>query len=105
METQVFNNLSGVEGALVGLVVIAFFIVRQFSTRKAVSVWTLIASVALAYLGIQTVGRLDSTAWLLLAVNISLAVALGVARALSLRVCTGPQGDALMRGTSLTLVL
>jgi hypothetical protein len=37
METQVFNNLSGVEGALVGLVVIAFFIVRQFSTRKAVS--------------------------------------------------------------------
>jgi hypothetical protein len=38
-------------------------------------------------------------------VNISLAVALGVARALSFRVCTGPQGDALMRGTSLTLVL
>jgi hypothetical protein len=37
--------------------------------------------------------------------NLSLAICLGVARAMTFGVWTGPGGEALVRGTALTLVL
>ena len=98
-------NLSGPVGALLGLTVIALFVFRQFSTRRVASRWAVGLPLVLAYFGLQSVGQLDSIGWLLLGINVSLGVALGFARAATLRIWTGEQGEALMRGTALTLVL
>ncbi|HYW87830.1 MAG TPA: hypothetical protein VFB50_08675 [Chloroflexota bacterium] len=103
--TQMLNNLSGFQGALIGLALVVFFIVRQFSTRRATSTWMFLVPLALAYFGLQGLGQISSTGWLLLGVNLSLGVGLGLARGMTFRVWAGEQGEALMRGTALTLVL
>ncbi len=100
------TNLSGLETAIIGLAVAALFIVIQFSTRRVASPWIILVPLALVYFGISNgVGQLDSTAWILLGLNLSLGVALGVVRGMSLQVWTNERGDALMRGTRVTLLL
>src|SRR5579871_3578389 len=95
-------NLQGLVGALVALAVVGLFSARQFSTRRVNSLWTIVLPLVLAYLGLQSLGQLDSTGWLLLGVNLSVGLVLGLARGMTLRVWTGQQGEALMRGTRLT---
>jgi hypothetical protein len=104
MLTGFGSNFSGLEGALIGLAVLVFFIVRQFSTRRVLSTWTVIPPLVLAYFGLQGLSQLDSTGWLLLGLSLSLGVALGFVRGNTFRISTGAQGEALMRGTALTLV-
>ena len=99
------SNFSGLEVALIALVVLAFFVVRQFSTRRILNWFNLIAPVALLYFGLQGMDRLDSTGWLILGLGISLGIALGVVRGTSYRVWVDGQGQMLMRGGGLTLVL
>jgi hypothetical protein len=98
-------NLVGIEGLLIGVVAILFFLVRQFSTRRVISLLNVIIPAALLYFGIQGLGQLDSTGWLLLGFSISLAIALGVARGVTFRVWTDERGQQLMRGGALTLVM
>jgi hypothetical protein len=100
-----FTNLSGLEGALIGLAVLVFFIVRQFTTRSVTSRWSVLAPLVLAYFGLQGLGQLDATGWVLLGVNLSLGVGLGFLRGMTFRVWANEYGQALMRGTSLTLML
>jgi hypothetical protein len=102
-----FSNatLGGLEAALIGLAVLAFFIVRQFTTRPVASRWTILAPLVLAYVGLTGLGQLDGTGWLLLALNVSLAAVLGFARGTTFRVWTDAAGRAVMRGTGPTLVL
>jgi hypothetical protein len=99
------SNLSGIEGVLIGLAAIAFFVVRQFGTRRLNSRWTVLAPLALAYFGLQGLNTLDQAGWLLLAVSLSLGVGLGFLRGLSFRVWTDANGEAFMRGGMSTLVL
>jgi hypothetical protein len=96
---------ASLEAALIGLAVIVFFIVRQFTTRPVASRWTVLAPVVLAFFGLQGLGALDATGWLLLGFSMSLGVVLGFARGTTFRVWTNERGRALMRGTALTLVL
>src|SRR5215470_6374716 len=99
------NNLDGLQGALIGLAVLVFFVARQFSTRRIATRWTVLLPVALACIGLPGLTSLSATGWLLLSLNVSLGMALGFARGTSLRVWTDSAGDALMRGTALTAVL
>lgn len=100
------SNLQGLEGALVGLALVVFFIVRQFSTRRVLSLWTVGLPLVLAYFGLQALGSLDTAGWLLLGLNLSLGTALGFVRGATLRVWPDPRtGEALMRGTPLTAAL
>jgi hypothetical protein len=99
------SMFSGTEGVLIGLAVIAFFVVRQFGTRPLNSRWTVLAPLALAYFGRQGVNQLDPTGWLLLAVSVSLGVGLGFVRGMSFQVWTDANDDAYMRGGLWTLVL
>jgi len=105
MASNFANNFSGPEGLLIGAALILFFIIRQFSTRAVLSLWNVAAPAALLYFGLQGLGDLDSTGWLLLGFSISVALALGVARGLTFRIWTGDDGRALMRGGAWTLVL
>ena len=98
-------NLSGIEGLLIGVVAILFFLVRQFSTRRVLSLANVIIPIALLYFGVQDLDRLDSIGWLVLGFSISLAIALGVARGVTFRVWTDERGQQLMRGGTLTLVM
>jgi hypothetical protein len=101
-----FTNLSGLEAALIGLAVALLFIVRQFSTRRVMSPWMVLVPLALALFGISNgFGQLNSTAWMLLGLNLSLGVVLGVMRAMSFRLWTNERGEALIRGTRVTLLL
>jgi hypothetical protein len=99
------TNFSSLEGALIGLAVLVFFVVRQFSTRPVLSLWGIGLPLVLAYLGIQGLLSLDQTGWLLLGVNLSLGAALGFARGTSVRLWVDEHGQALMRGTALTMLL
>jgi hypothetical protein len=69
------------------------------------SLWTVVPPFVLAYFGLQGLSDLDATGWLLLGINVSLGVGLGFVRGTSFRVWTDQAGQALMRGSSLTLVL
>jgi len=100
-----FTDLSGLQGALIGLALLGFFVARQFSARPVASLWTILPPVALAYYGMQGIAQLDSMGWLLLGLNLSLGVALGFVRGMTIRVWTNDLGAALMRGTAVTLVL
>ncbi len=100
-----FTNLSSATGALVGLAVVVFFIVRQFSARPVASWWMLVVPGGLAVFGLQDLSRLDTPGWVLLAVSLSLGVGLGFARGVTIRVWVSAAGPALMRGTGVTLVL
>ncbi len=93
------------ETALIGLAVLAFFIVRQFSTRRVTNHWNFLVPVALGYFGAQGLQQLDSTGWLLLAISTSVGIGLGFLRGMSSRVWISSTGDALVRSTRLTLVL
>jgi hypothetical protein len=99
-----FSNI-GLEGAVIAVAVLVFFIFRQFSTRGVTSLLNVIAPLALLYFGIQGVAQLDSTGWVLMGAGLSLGIALGFARATTFRIWTGPDGRALMRGTVFTLLL
>ena len=106
MATSFANTFSGPQGLLLGAALIVFFIVRQFGTRRVLSLWNVLAPAALLYFGLlQGLGELDSTGWLLLGFSMSLAIAFGVARGLTFRVWTDEGGQAWMRGSVLTLVL
>lgn len=50
---------AGLESALIGLAVLAFFIVRQFSTRSVTSRWAIAAPLVLAFFGLQGLNALD----------------------------------------------
>lgn len=100
-----FDNLAAFEGALVGLAVLAFVVVRQFSTRQVNNLWTFGLPLILAVLGLQGLNQLSATGWLVLGVNASLGLRLGLLRGMSVRVWNDARGVALMRGTSLTLIL
>jgi len=99
------GNLAGLESALIGLVVLVFFIVRQFTTRPVASRWAVLAPLVLASFGLAGLNQLDGMGWLLLALNVGIAALLGFARGTTFRVWTDASGRAVMRGTSLTLVL
>ncbi|MBV9748800.1 MAG: hypothetical protein JO157_08290 [Acetobacteraceae bacterium] len=99
------TNAQGVESAVIGLALLVFFIVRQFSTRRVLSLWQVGVPLVLAALGLQGLGLLNSVGWVLLAVNLSLGVALGVARGVTFKIWSGPDSHPRMRGTRLTLVL
>src|SRR5262245_11307384 len=99
------SNFSGLEGALIALAVLVFFIVRQFSTRRVLNWFNVIAPAALLYFGLQGIDRLDSIGWLVLGLSLSLGIGLGVVRGTSYRVWLDGQGQMLMRGGALTLVL
>ena len=105
MATSLANTFSGPEGLLIGAALIVFFIVRQFSTRRVLSLANLLAPAALLYFGLQGLGDLDSTGWMLLGVGMSLGIAFGVARGMTFRVWTDASGQAVMRGGGLTVVL
>jgi hypothetical protein len=105
MFTAFAANTNSLETALIGLAILVFFIVRQFRTRRIASIFNLLVPIALLYFGAQGLSQLDTVGWLLLGLSLSLAVVFGVARGMTFRVWTGPQGEALMRGTALTLVL
>jgi hypothetical protein len=96
---------AGLEGAVIGIAVLVFFIFRQFSTRRVTSLLNVIAPLALLYFGVQGVGQLDPTGWVLMGSGLSLGIALGFARGTTFRIWTGPDGRPLMRGTAVTLVL
>jgi len=100
-----FTNLSGATGALIGLAVVVFFIVRQFSTRPVASWWMVAVPAALAVFGARDLVLLDTSGWVLLAISSSLGVGLGFARGVTFRVWVAAHGTALMRGTALTLLL
>jgi hypothetical protein len=99
------SNLSGLEAVLIGLAVAVFVIVRQFRARRVMSAATMLPPLALTYFGLANLGQLDTTGLVLLVVNTSLAVALGVARGTTFRIWSGARGEALMQGTRLTLLL
>jgi hypothetical protein len=105
MASSFANSFSGPEGLLIGAALILFFIVRQFSTRRVLSLLNVIAPAALLYFGLQGLGDLDSTSWLLLGISLSLAIVFGAARGMSFRVWTDASGQAVMRGGGLTIVL
>jgi hypothetical protein len=106
MATSFFvNTFAGPQGWLIGGALILFFIVRQFTTRPVLSFLNVVAPAALLYFGLQGLGELDSTGWLLLGVSVSLAITLGAARGVTFHLSTDAQGQALMRGTVLTVVL
>src|SRR5690242_17797270 len=105
MPTTFSNAFNGPEGLLIGAALILFFIARQFSARRVVSVGNVIAPAALLYFGLQGITSLDSSGWLLLGISMSLAVALGAARGVTFRVWTNPNGQAMMQGTPLTVAL
>jgi hypothetical protein len=100
-----FSGLAGLEGALIGLAVLVFFIARQFSARPVASLWTFALPVVLAYFGLQGLGDLDAGGVVVLGLNLAVGVALGFMRGVSIRVWTDHRGEALMRGTALTLAL
>jgi hypothetical protein len=99
------DTFSGPQGLLLGAALIVFFIARQFGTRRVLSLWNVLAPAALLYFGLQGLGDLDSTGWLLLGFSTSLAIAFGVARGLTFHVWTDDKGQAWMRGNALTLAL
>jgi hypothetical protein len=105
LTANALNFNTGLEGAVIAVAVLVFFIFRQFSTRGVTSLLNIIAPLALLYFGIQSVGQLDSIGWALMGAGLSLGIALGFARGTTFRIWTGPDGQALMRGTALTLVL
>ena len=105
MATNFADVFSGPEGLLIGVAVIVFFIVRQLSARRVLSLANVIAPAALLYFGAQGIGSLDASGWVLLGTSLSLAFALGAARGVTFRVWTNPNGDAMMQGTWLTLAL
>ena len=100
-----FTNLSSVLGAIIGLVVVAFVVVRQFSTRPVADRAMVVVPAAMAIFGVQGLGQLDLAGWVLLAVNVSIGIGLGFARAVTFRVWVGEQGAALMQATRLTALL
>ena len=100
-----FTNLSGLQGALIGLALVVFFIVRQFSIRRVISPLTIVLPLALTYFGLQGLGAVDEAGWVFLGVNLSLGVALGFARGATVHIWVDEHRQALMRGTPLTLML
>lgn len=105
MANNFADVFSGPEGLLIGAALIVFFIVRQFSARRVLSLANLIAPAALLYFGAQGISSLDASGWVLLGISMSLAFALGSARGVTFRVWTNPNGDAMMQGTGFTLAL
>jgi len=105
MITALGSNFSGLEGALIGLALLVFFIARQFTTRPVLNWLNLVAPAALLYFGIQGIDRLDSTGWLMLGLGLSLGIGLGAVRGTSYRVWVNGQGQMLMCGGALTLAL
>lgn len=105
MASNLASTFSGPEGLLIGAALILFFIVRQFRTRAVLSLFNLAVPAVLLYFGLQGLGDLDATAWLLLGISVSLAIALGAARGATFHVWTDPNGQAMMRGTRLTVAL
>jgi hypothetical protein len=99
------TNFSGAESALIGLVVAALFIIRQFRTRRVTSLWMWLVPLVLAAIGISGLGQLNSVGWAVLALNLVLGIGLGIVRGNSFRLWTNSDGQALMRATNLTLVL
>ena len=101
------SNFSGVglEGAVIGVAVLVLFIFRQFSTRSVTNVFNIVAPLALLFFGLQGVSQLDSAGWVIMSASLSLGVALGFARGMTFRIWMGPAGQALMRGSALTLGL
>jgi hypothetical protein len=101
------SNLSGagLEGALIGIAVLVFFMFRQFSTRGVTSIVNVLAPLLLLYFGLQGVGQLDAVGWVILTASLSLGVALGFARGITFRIWPSVDGRVLMRGTALTLML
>lgn len=105
MATNFASSLSGPEGLLIAAALVLFFIIRQFTTRAVLSLFNLVAPAVLVYFGLQGLGDLDATAWLLLGISLSLAIALGAARGVTFRVWTDQNGQAMMRGTGPTVAL
>jgi hypothetical protein len=105
MPTTFADTFSGPQGLLIGAAVILFFIVRQFRSRRVLSLANLVAPAALLYFGFQGVHSLDATGWALLGLSTSLAVALGAARGVTFRVWTDARGEPMMQGTGLTVAL
>jgi hypothetical protein len=64
MTDNIAHTFSG-QGLLVGAALMIFFIVRELSTRPVLRLVNLAAPVALLYFGVQGLGDLDSTGWLL----------------------------------------
>ena len=100
-----FTTVSGTELALISIAAVALFIVRQFQTRRVASPWNVLLPLGLAYFGAQGLALLDPGGWAMLGVNLSLGLGLGFARGTTLRVWVDERGEALVRGTGLTLAL
>src|SRR5579859_5988975 len=99
------TSLSSLTPILIGLAIAALVIVRQFSARRVASVWMIAVPFGLAAFGATGLGNLDTTGLVLVALNTSLAVALGVMRGTTFRIWSGASGEALMQGTRLTVLL
>src|SRR5215813_1241225 len=100
-----FTDPTSAQGALIGLALLAFMIIRQFTTRPVLNQWMILAPFVLVILGLQSVSQLDATGWLLLGINLSLGVALGFVRGATFRVWLDERQRALMRATGLTALL
>jgi hypothetical protein len=98
-------SAAGLEGAVIGVAVLLLFMFRQFSTRSVTNVFNILAPLALLFFGLQGVSQLDSAGWVIMSASLSLGVALGFARGMTFRIWMGPAGQALMRGSALTLGL
>jgi len=101
------SDLTGasLEGAVIGIAILVWFIFRQFRPRRVTSVFNFVAPLVLLVFGLQGLGRLDTAGWMILGMSLSIAVALGFARGTTFRIWSGPDGQALMRGTPLTFGL
>jgi len=99
------NPSSSLEAVVIGLAVAVFVIVRQLSARRVTSTWTMLLPLGLAAFGLANLGQLDPTGLVMVAINTSLAVGLGVMRGTTVRIWSGESGEALMQGTRLTLLL
>lgn len=101
---NLLSNPSSLEGVLIGLVVAALVIVRQFGTRPVLSAWMVLVPLGLAYFGATNFTALDAAGLALLSVNTSLGIGLGVMRGMTFRLWTDDSGRALMQGTLVTLL-
>ena len=99
------GTTSALTSGLIALAIAALVIVRQFSTRRVLSSWTVIPPLGLLVYGLTGLGTLDATGFALLGVNVLLAAGFGVARASTMRIWSAANGQVLMRGTPLTLAL
>ncbi|HLZ31743.1 MAG TPA: hypothetical protein VKV73_30845, partial [Chloroflexota bacterium] len=88
------SDLSSLAPVLIGLAVAGFFIVRQFSARRILSVGTMLLPLGLAGFGAANLGQLDAMGLVSLAINTSLAMALGVMRGMTFRIWSDEDGEA-----------